>query len=75
MHLKDFLKKSSAIEKKELAEKAGISYAYLYQLASGYRGVTKKMAIKLEQASGGKISRVEACFPELNKKPVKSKRA
>lgn len=56
----------------ELASKLGVSAAYLSQIANGYRKASPAMAVQIETATGGKVSRRdsrpedwEAIWPEL----------
>jgi DNA-binding transcriptional regulator YdaS (Cro superfamily) len=59
-------------ERRELAEKVGMSEQYLYQCLTGRREMSASEAVRIEQASEGKITRKMLCqgswqaiWPEL----------
>lgn len=59
MNLKDFLRTLAPDEREAFAEAANTSVAYLYQLAGGHRDASAKMAVKIEKASQGAVTRRE----------------
>ncbi len=50
--------------KKDFAEKVGISRGYLQHLLSGIKSPSVKLAKKIEEATGGKVTKEELLFPE-----------
>ena len=59
-------------ERRALAEKVGMNEQYLYQCLSGRREMSAWEAVRIEQESGGKITRTMLCqgswksiWPEL----------
>ena len=59
-------------ERRELAEKVGLSEQYIYQCLTGRREMSAWQAVWVEQESGGKITRKMLCqgswqaiWPEL----------
>lgn len=50
---------------KTLADKAEISAAYVTQIIQGIRRPSPPIALRIEQATGGAVSRDELLFPEL----------
>lgn len=63
MLLKDYLK----IEDMTLATFAGligVSKSFIYQLSCGKKECSKHTAVRIEQATGGKVSRSEMIWPE-----------
>jgi len=59
-------------ERRQLAEKVGINEQYLYQCLTGRREMSASEAVRVEQETGGKISRKMLCqgswqaiWPEL----------
>ena len=59
-------------ERRALAEKVGMNEQYLYQCLSGRREMSAWEAVRIEQESGGKITRKMLCqgswksiWPEL----------
>lgn len=63
MLLKDFLDKEQ-IMYQDFAKDLGVSRVYFYHLLSGHRKVSKKMAVKIELLTKGKVTRMEALYPE-----------
>ena len=59
MNFKDFYKKLSAEEKRELGKNANLSLQYLSHLANGHRNAGLKMIIRLEKATNGALTRAE----------------
>jgi|ETNvirenome_6_85_1030632.scaffolds.fasta_scaffold41313_4 DNA-binding transcriptional regulator YdaS (Cro superfamily) len=45
--------------RREVAEKAGVSYLWLYQLANGYGNASPKIAVAIEKATGGIVKRAD----------------
>ena len=64
MNARDFLDTYGRHEAKRVAIVAGSNYAYLWQLARGYRVASRDMAEKLEAASDGRMDRVSLVWPE-----------
>ena len=64
-------------ERRALAEKVGMNEQYLYQCLSGRREMSAWEAVRIEQESGGKITRKMLCqgswksiWPELVEAPA-----
>jgi DNA-binding transcriptional regulator YdaS (Cro superfamily) len=62
----------NAADRARLADLAGINEAYLYQCLSGRREMGAKVAVQVEQATGGEVKRWHVCsktwhqyWPEL----------
>lgn len=64
MDIKTFLKTAKPEEAERVARDAGTSLAYLRQLAGRHRNCSKHLAMRLEQASKGRITAIGALFPE-----------
>lgn len=66
MNVRDFLRstRKDPAERERVAACAGTSVAYLRQLAGGHSRASAEMAIRLEQASDGRITR-EDLRPDL----------
>ncbi len=62
--LRDWLAKASTEERESLAKEARTSVAYLWQLAGGHRRASLKLAKKLQDASGGKLT-IEGLRPDI----------
>ena len=60
----EWLRSHTPAERKELAEKAGTSVMYLYQIGMKFRRPSIEKAKKIEYASGYQISRDKLLFPE-----------
>lgn len=59
-------------ERRQLAEKVGINEKYLYQCLTGRREMSASEAVRVEQASDGRLTRKMVCqaswqaiWPEL----------
>lgn len=59
-------------ERRQLAEKVGINEQYLYQCLTGRREMSASEAVRVEQASDGRLTRKMVCqaswqaiWPEL----------
>ena len=63
MLLREFLDKEQ-IMYQDFAKDLGVSRVYFYHLLSGHRKVSKKMAVKIEDLTRGRVSRMEALYPE-----------
>lgn len=50
-----FIKETSIDEARRIAEVAGTTYNYFYQIARGDRNASTKLAKKLVAASGGRL--------------------
>jgi transcriptional regulator with XRE-family HTH domain len=50
--------------KKDFAEKLGISRGHLQHILSGTKNPSIKLAKKIEEETGGKVSKTELLFPE-----------
>lgn len=57
MKLDAYLRSISPSARKRFAIKAGTTVGYLYQIAGGHRVVGAKLALDIEQACGGQVSR------------------
>ena len=65
-------------ERKQIAKLANLNEQWLYQCLSGRRNMGPAEAIRLEQISNGRISRIDVCqgtwfsiWPDLAKKKNK----
>jgi len=63
MLLKDYIK-SNGIRIKDFADSLGTSYNYATQVINGHKRVGVEWAKKIERVTGGKVSRMEALYPE-----------
>ena len=63
MKLDEYLFKTKT-SKKDFAEKVGISRGYLQHILSGLKNPSVKLARKIEEMTGGKVSKEEVLFPE-----------
>lgn len=63
MLLRDFLDKEG-IMYQDFARDLGINRVYFYNILSGRRKVSKRLAKKIEELSKGRVSRIEALYPE-----------
>jgi DNA-binding transcriptional regulator YdaS (Cro superfamily) len=59
MNLRSYLQSLPPTERKRLALRAKTTVAYLYQVAGGHRAVGPKLALAIEQVSGGCVTRHE----------------
>lgn len=57
MDMRTFLKTTSKTERERVAKEVETTVAYLFQLAGGHRKPSVKLAMRLEKASGGLLSR------------------
>lgn len=62
--LRDWLGQTADPQRQELADKAGTSVAYLWQLAGGHRKASLEMAKRLQDASGKKLT-IEGLRPDI----------
>jgi DNA-binding transcriptional regulator YdaS (Cro superfamily) len=51
--------------REEFAAKIGTTFNYVNLLAAGARRPSPELALKIEKATGGKVTRDEVLFPEL----------
>ena len=75
MNLSEYAEKHG---RAELAEALQTSPAYVSQLASGHRRITAEMAIKIERATNGEVTRHELrpdLYPEEPKRRAGDRRA
>lgn len=63
MDAREFLDTYGFEEARRVAESAGTNFAYFWQLANGYRFPSRDLAVKLEKASDGRMSRVALIWP------------
>ncbi|MBB1606520.1 MULTISPECIES: hypothetical protein [unclassified Pseudomonas] len=63
-HLRDWLAKTPAEERKRVAEEAGTTVGHLWQLAGGHRKASDKLAERLQDASSGEIT-IAGLRPDL----------
>lgn len=63
MRLDEYLFKTKTT-KTAFAEKIGISRGYLQHILSGIKNPSVKLAKKIENITGGKVSKEEVLFPE-----------
>lgn len=57
----------SELNRKQLipiAERAGTTVEYLLQIKYGKRKPSRKLALKIEEASGGRIKKMDLLFPD-----------
>ena len=59
MKLNEYLRSIPMSSRKRFAAKAKTTVGYLYQVAGGHRVVGAKLALSIEQASDGKVTRQE----------------
>jgi DNA-binding transcriptional regulator YdaS (Cro superfamily) len=74
MDLKNYLKKLAIDDRRKLAESGRTSLGQLMNVAYGYRSCSAELAVAIEQATGGVVSRQDLCpekwqsiWPELVK--------
>jgi len=60
MNLKDIPTK----ELDKIAAKAGTKTSYLIQIRNGHRKPSRKLAERIEEATGGLITRMELLYPD-----------
>ena len=63
MNLREYLKRSK-IKHYVFAEKIGISKGHVWQILSGKRGASKKLATRIEEATEGAVTAYEVIHPE-----------
>lgn len=63
-HLREWLAKTPADRREEVAKQAGTSVGYLWQLSGGHRKATSDLAARLQDASGGEIT-IAGLRPDL----------
>lgn len=63
-HLREWLAKTPTPRREEVAEKAGTSVGYLWQLAGGHRKATSELAERLQDATNGEIT-IAGLRPDL----------
>lgn len=63
-HLRGWLAKTPEPRRKEVADKAGTSVGYLWQLAGGHRKAASDLAERLQDASDGEIT-IAGLRPDL----------
>ena len=47
----------------ELADRLSVDRSYIFRLKNGERRASPDLALKIEQISGGKVSRTEVLYP------------
>jgi len=62
MNAKEFLTKFPN-EAPVVCKEAGTSMVYLRHLAAGHRFPSRELALRLEQASGGRMTRLKLLYP------------
>jgi DNA-binding transcriptional regulator YdaS (Cro superfamily) len=67
MELSDYLRSLKDQQRQALAIAAGTKVGYLYQLAGGHRRPSNDLALRIEEASGGVVTR-EELLPEFFKR-------
>ena len=68
MNIKTYCKKHK-LKFKDFATLSEIAPAYVTQLIRGQRRPSPDLALKIEQATNGEVTRDELLFPELYKMP------
>lgn len=63
-HLRDWLAITPADRREAVAEKAGTTVGYLWQLAGGHRKAASELAERLQDASAGEIT-IAGLRPDL----------
>lgn len=63
MNAKDFLEKYGRERASAVAVAAGTNIAYFSQIAHGHRSPSRKLAKRLEDASGGDMTFIELMMP------------
>jgi len=63
MQLNEYIVKNS-LPQNELAERAGVKPAFLSLLVAGKRKPSPSTALRIEQATGGAVTRMELLYPE-----------
>ena len=69
MKLKDHLK-TNKIKKKTFAHNIGIHHVYLSQILGGYRNPSPKLALRIQQATGGQVTINELLYPSQTLHPT-----
>lgn len=64
MDMKNYLKNHTKAEREALAARCGTSVEYFWQIAGGHRKPSHGLAIRLEEASGGAVTR-EGLRPDI----------
>ena len=59
MDLKAFMANLTTAEKRTLAEHAGTKLIYLHQIAGGFSTLSARLAIRIERATNGVVTREE----------------
>lgn len=59
MDIKTYLRSTNPDERNRVAREAGTTVAYLYQIAGGHRTPGPKMALAIERATSGQVTRSE----------------
>ncbi|MEB8488352.1 YdaS family helix-turn-helix protein [Acidithiobacillus ferriphilus] len=59
MNLKAFIVNLTIAEKRALAEHAGTKLIYLHQIAGGFSAPSARLAIRVERATNGVVTREE----------------
>ncbi len=55
--------KNSGISQKKLAQDLAMSQSYLSEILSGKRKINTRLAQRIEDVSGGEVSRMELLYP------------
>ncbi len=63
MNLDEYLWRNK-ITKQDFANQIGISRGHIHQLINGTRSPSAKLAKKIEEATGGEVTKEELLFPE-----------
>lgn len=63
MNAKQYLDKYGRERAAEVAEKAGTNIAYFSQIAHGHRSPSRKLALRLEDASSHEMTFIELMMP------------
>lgn len=72
MELKTYITHLPADRREEFAKRCGTSWAYVTQIASGFRKPGAQIAVAIERETGG-IVRVEELAPEIDWPVVRMK--
>ncbi len=63
-NLQDYFKQPAALKQRVLAERLGISIAYMSQLKRGGRRPSAELARDIERETGGAVTRMCLLYPD-----------
>jgi plasmid maintenance system antidote protein VapI len=62
MEIKEYLKESN-VSRRQFSEKLGIHYMHLNNLIRKERKPSRDLALRIEEATGGAVTRMELLYP------------